>query len=387
MATRALICYLDEDRELTCTYNHYDGYPDHLGKILDEHFDGDMYAEKIANEGYISYIDENGNIEAKNKRAPEKVTLNENWEDALDEIAAIIVSYGAEYAYIWWTGDGVWVEIKNTGHRSMVDQLANRMVSAKNIFPKIAVDTTFNQPKRNRMGLRVTKEIKSLNENMKPEDEEDFRLEPEDLDNPDEDLVIIGSGYLDIKNKFGERPSQTNGEYAALGQKVVDQLHKGDKDAALDYIYSKINEDDLKLEPEDEEYDKYADDPNLEVQMDQDLTIDTRLDPYEDREEIEKGIIRLVIAKKSVPESVAKSFVDTHYEDVINMGSDDEILDEFDEFFIINYLEEESNIDIDTSDATAGDDAIERESASGAFEEIYNARGETLKEHFKRLMK
>ena len=66
--------------------------------------------------------------------------------------------------------------------------------------------------------------------------------EPEDMDNPDEDLVIIGSGYLDIKSKFGERPSQTNGEYAELGQKVVDQLHNGDKDAALDYIYSQINE-------------------------------------------------------------------------------------------------------------------------------------------------
>ena len=71
---------------------------------------------------------------------------------------------------------------------------------------------------------------------------EDFRLEPEDLDNPDEDLVIIGSGYLDIKSNFGERPSQTNGEYAELGQKVVDQLHNGDKEAALDFIYSKINE-------------------------------------------------------------------------------------------------------------------------------------------------
>ncbi len=71
---------------------------------------------------------------------------------------------------------------------------------------------------------------------------DDYSLEPEDMDNPDEDLVIIGSGYLDIKSNFGERPSQTNGEYAALGQKVVDQLHKGDKDAALDYIYKKINE-------------------------------------------------------------------------------------------------------------------------------------------------
>ena len=66
--------------------------------------------------------------------------------------------------------------------------------------------------------------------------------EPEDLDNPDEDLVIIGSGYLDIKSNFGERPSMTNGEYAELGQKVVDQLHNGDKEAALDYIYSQINE-------------------------------------------------------------------------------------------------------------------------------------------------
>ena len=72
--------------------------------------------------------------------------------------------------------------------------------------------------------------------------EEDLTFEPEDMDNPDEDLVIIGSGYLDIKSNFGERPSQTNGEYAELGQKVVDQLHNGDKEAALDYIFSQINE-------------------------------------------------------------------------------------------------------------------------------------------------
>ena len=32
MATRALIGYLDEDRNFTCTYNHYDGYPEGLGK-------------------------------------------------------------------------------------------------------------------------------------------------------------------------------------------------------------------------------------------------------------------------------------------------------------------------------------------------------------------
>ena len=80
-----------------------------------------------------------------------------------------------------------------------------------------------------------------------PADIEDYELEDEDMDNPDEDLVIIGSGYLDIKNKFKGRPNMTNGELATIGQKVVDKLHKGDKDAAFDYIMSKINED-LDLE-------------------------------------------------------------------------------------------------------------------------------------------
>ena len=84
-------------------------------------------------------------------------------------------------------------------------------------------------------------------DHLDPEDRsdyqnEDFELEPEDLDNPDEDLVIIGSGYLDIKNKFKGRPNMTNGELATLGQKVVDQLHNGDQEAAFDYIMSKINE-------------------------------------------------------------------------------------------------------------------------------------------------
>jgi hypothetical protein len=75
---------------------------------------------------------------------------------------------------------------------------------------------------------------------------EDLTYEPEDMDNPDEDLVIIGSGYLDIKNKFRERPSQTNSEYAEIGQKVVDNLktitkdpkqNNGDIEAAIRLIF------------------------------------------------------------------------------------------------------------------------------------------------------
>ncbi len=89
--------------------------------------------------------------------------------------------------------------------------------------------------------LEIT-QLKDIDKNPMGEAEEDLTFEPEDMDNPDEDLVIIGSGYLDIKSKFGERPPQTNGEYAEIGQKVVDQLHNGDKEAAMDYIMSQINE-------------------------------------------------------------------------------------------------------------------------------------------------
>jgi hypothetical protein len=80
---------------------------------------------------------------------------------------------------------------------------------------------------------------------------EDLTLEPEDMDDTYDNLVIIGSGYLDIENDFRERPSQTNNEYAKIGQWVVDNLktitkdpkqNNGDIEAALDYIYSNINE-------------------------------------------------------------------------------------------------------------------------------------------------
>ena len=56
MATRALIGYLDDSKKLTTTYNHYDGYPAYLGKILKEHYSGDEKAKSIASKGYISSI-------------------------------------------------------------------------------------------------------------------------------------------------------------------------------------------------------------------------------------------------------------------------------------------------------------------------------------------
>ena len=258
MATRALIGYLDDNKVLTSTYNHYDGYPDHLGKMLDKYYDNDEKAKFVANEGYISYIDEDGNIEAKNKMNPEKTRLDKEWEDALYDMAGQIDNYGADFAYIWYEGDGDWSEIKNTGTRSMVDQLANQLASAATMYGPV-----------------------DENEELKKEN-------------------------------------------------------------------------------------MYIDDDEFEMEM--------VVDRVKEIKPLFPGIDNDILV----------SFVKTHRQD-IRGASDEDIKDEFEEFMSVNteYVKE---VGIDYSDATAGDDAIEKESASGAFEEAINWRGETLKEQFKRLV-
>ena len=254
MATRALIGYLDDDRVLTTTYNHYDGYPDHLGKILDKYFSNEELAKKIAGTGYISYIDDDGNIEANNKRNPDKTELGRDldWEDALLEMAKEIDNYGADFAYIWYEGDGDWSEIKNTGIRSMVDQLANQLASAATMYGPVDEN----------------KELK------------------------EENMNIILDKVKEIKPLF----------------------------------------------------------PG----MDDKILVD---------------------------------FVKTHMED-IKGASDEDIKDEFEEFFSVNYETGADYMEEKLYTANEmGDKAVEDESASGAFEEAVNWRGETLKEQFKRLSK
>jgi len=122
MATRALIGYL-KNGILTTTYNHYDGYPEHLGKALNTFYKSDSEAEQIANKGYISFIDDKtGEIEANNKGRADKINLNQSDpEQAAEEVAGLIDSYGADYAYFYGTGG--WENVTNNGIRSMIDPL------------------------------------------------------------------------------------------------------------------------------------------------------------------------------------------------------------------------------------------------------------------------
>ena len=125
--TRALVGYLSGDR-LTTTYNHYDGYPSNLGKALEVHYNNDDKAKEIAMKGYISYLDpDTGDIDSAHKQAPGKIMLPDDPEQRAMEVAEEIDSYGAEYGYVWDDETNKWVTIKNTGIRSMKDQILDKL--------------------------------------------------------------------------------------------------------------------------------------------------------------------------------------------------------------------------------------------------------------------
>ncbi len=132
MATRAAIIYFDPERlEAISTYNHYDGYPENLGAGLKNHYNDDMYAKKIASEGYVSYLDpETGDVEVSNPRDkdvdPERMRLTDDMEQTAMDLAEMINSYGADYAYIWSPAVEEWMTIKGGSTKSIyttVDQL------------------------------------------------------------------------------------------------------------------------------------------------------------------------------------------------------------------------------------------------------------------------
>jgi len=216
--TRALVGYLAGDT-LTTAYNHYDGYPSNLGKGLETHYNDDEKAKDIAMKGYITYLDpETGETESTHKDPAQKIKLPSEDEDMAREIADAINSMGADFGYIWDDRSNRWITIKNTGTRSMIDQISSKL-----------------------------------------------------------------------------------GDYADVQEVGLDDIEE----------------------------------------------IDTSLDPLEDKKEIIKQVIQLIKSSMPADNETIKSFIKTHYNDIINLGDDEAILDEFQEFLSVNtdYVDEAEPLD------------------------------------------
>jgi len=108
MSTRAQVAYIDEDMsKIITTYNHYDGYPENLGKALLNHYDSDEKAKYIASSGYISYIDpENGDVEATHKERP-TIIRDGDVDTLLRKFYDHSNGSAADYVYLY---AGQWIE-------------------------------------------------------------------------------------------------------------------------------------------------------------------------------------------------------------------------------------------------------------------------------------
>ena len=146
MGTRALVGFISTDAAgnhvLTSTYNHYDGYPENLGKGLDNHYSSPEKAREIANMGYISYLDPaSGEIEAKHKEPADQTKLADNFEDAMMEVAQMGDSYGANYIYIYDTYNNMWVNASlGGGTRKAMNKLGEELFDMARDFDEINSD-------------------------------------------------------------------------------------------------------------------------------------------------------------------------------------------------------------------------------------------------------
>jgi hypothetical protein len=135
MATRGLIGFI-KDGVLTASYNHYDSYESGLGKSLNTFFNTPEKAEEIANMGDIRYVnDENGEVELfPNAKRATKLNLSKlDPDDGAMEVAMLVDSFGADYAY-FYDQNNKWVVIKNRGIRGMIDPQIDGVPSIKDIL-------------------------------------------------------------------------------------------------------------------------------------------------------------------------------------------------------------------------------------------------------------
>tara|TARA_R100000541_G_scaffold9954_3_gene17803 strand:- start:315 stop:1271 length:957 start_codon:yes stop_codon:yes gene_type:complete len=100
--------------------------------------------------------------------------------------------------------------------------------------------------------------------------------------------------------------------------------------------------DDISIREEDKEKDKKPRDgvsraaAKLGIKPSHMKEIDSTLDPYEDRDEIIKQVMSLLIKEKGASKEELKGFIETHMDDILNAGDDDDIVDEFTQYLSVN---------------------------------------------------
>jgi hypothetical protein len=238
-----------------------------LGKGKAQHsgnFDGDDSETKNPNSFEVDALVNNKEtkvlidyVESNTGSFPKKVTIE--WERDRDDMSNRPVrskqdDENSDYAKYWIEDHAEDLEFKpedfieDPSNPDEPEMLFTAISKDKmwEFAVNVLVPSNFNDSKNIIEILWDTLEITQGQSRSPLSNVSQLTLEPEDMDDTYDDLVIIGSGHLDIENDFRERPSQTNSEYAKIGQEYVKtkygKVTDGNIEKALDFIYSQINE-------------------------------------------------------------------------------------------------------------------------------------------------
>jgi hypothetical protein len=101
MSTRSFICIEDDEQGYRGIYCHYDGYPEHVGKILVEYYNHIAAAEMIVHGPQIRNFDNDGRVVRFGDGTPDDSEVYLGIEEAL--------SSGFDYAYVYSTQENCWL--------------------------------------------------------------------------------------------------------------------------------------------------------------------------------------------------------------------------------------------------------------------------------------
>ena len=242
--TRALIGYVSGDR-LTTTYNHYDGYPSNLGKGLMTHYNDDEKAKEIAMKGYITGMDpDTGDISATHSDPPTKIKLPEDGEEMAREVAEEIDGMGADYGYIWHDESNQWLTIKNTGIRSMIDQITGKMgvepEVEEDIIPaeEAVVEPTLKETLGGIVAFLKSKGAKndSIKDFIKTHKDDIQGMSMDDVEDEYNNFISVNTDYVDEsevaekKGKDHDKDGDIDGDdYMAAKDKAIKKAMGKDK--------------------------------------------------------------------------------------------------------------------------------------------------------------
>lgn len=121
MATNAQIGYIEND-VITYVYLHYDGYPDHTGKILFEEHNTTKKVKELISLGYLESIDKGEVISFHKDNGYDFDKVSPETAHSLNEFTK------SEFNYLFDTKTGKWTFYTNLGTFDLETEYNNNFI-------------------------------------------------------------------------------------------------------------------------------------------------------------------------------------------------------------------------------------------------------------------